>query len=191
MSQAPADPFFPAEKYKLAARTIVGDDGVKRTEKRPIQKSARMVNPAGHVVWVPLFAGPSQTAENDPYKMATVYSKQKLGFLFLNRCPQFEGYDTQRHLPDAVRGRKPCSAGSKGGEISDADPCKCVLETAVARHARQAVAMDKINTNSATRAAEQAAANQAEMLAETRKQNALLAEVVTASVTKPARGKSE
>lgn len=184
MSQAPADPFFPAEKYKQATRTVVGDDGIKRTEKRPIQKSARMVHPGGHVIWLALYAGPSQIAENDPYKMAITYSKQKQGFLFLNRCPQMEGYETQKHLPDSVRGRKPCTEGSKGGPISDTSPCACVVETIKARVASQKVVTDKINASAGDAAIKRAEAAQAEMLAETKKQNALLIDLATAPKNK-------
>ncbi len=189
MSQAAKDPFFEAERYKLAARAIIGEDGVKRVEKRPIQKSARMIHPSGDVVWVPLYAGPSQLAENDPYKMATVFAKQRLGFLFLNRCPQMEGYETQRHLPASLRGRKPCEAGAKGGPISDADPCKCALEVSAIRRGIQSAAMEKINNNEATRAARDAAATQVEMLAETKKQNALLVDLATKNADKPQRNK--
>lgn len=184
MSQAPADPFFPAEKYKQAARPVIGDDGKRRIEKRPIQKSARAVHPDGHITWLVLYAGPAQTAENDPYKMAITYSKQRAGFLFLNRCPQMEGYETQRHLPDSVRGRKPCSEGSNGGPISDASPCSCVIDTIKARSTVQKAATDKINANAGDAAAKRAEALALESLAETKKQNALLIDLATAPKNK-------
>ena len=184
MSQAPADPFFPAEKYKLANRTITGKDGKKRTEKRPIQKSVLALHPDGSVVWFVLYAGPAQLAENDPYRMAIVYSKQKTGFLFLARCPQMEGYDTQQHLPDEVRSRKPCTHGAKGGEISDADPCRCILETQVIRAAEQRRKTERLNSNDQARAAAKVAEQQAEQLAETKKQNALLIDLATAPKNK-------
>lgn len=174
-------PAFDAIKYKQATRTILVD-GKKRIERRPIQKSMRMVDPAGNVSWLPLYGGPSQLAETDPYRVSIEAAKQARGWIPLGQCPQNGGFKIQPHLPDSVKGRKSCSSGAKGGEVSDADPCKCVLDTIAERQAENVARMNELEQK--RHAAEiEAARVQSEMLEETREQNQLLAKLLTKSAT--------
>lgn len=170
-------PAFDAVKYKQAARTIVVD-GKKRIERRPIQKSVRMVDPSGNVSWLPLYGGPSQMGDTDPYRVSIEHAKRRAGWIPLGQCPQNGGYEVQSRLPDHVRGGKPCTAGTKGGVVSDADPCRCVLDTIEARRAENKERMEGLEyalNSTAIKAAEL----QAQMLQETREQNALIAKAMT------------
>lgn len=175
MSDVAKDPTFYAVNYKKHKRTIVRPDGTKGVEKRPIQKSILMVDKAGNVCWTPLYTGPSQFAEEDHYKATILRAKQKAGWFIHAECPQFGGYEVQKHLPAEVRGRKPCEQGAKGGAIDDKNPCKCVLEVIKSRQAENALAMQAIEGQAKT-AAQAQAELQAEMLEEARRTNAMLAE---------------
>jgi hypothetical protein len=134
---------FDAAKAKRATRTILDENGNPVVERRPIQKSALALNPAGHVVWFPFYTGPAQTAQDDPYKTRVTFEKsrwgtgksKKPGFLFLDSCPQTQ-YGGPQNLPESRRGRAPCRVGAKGGPISAQDPCECILEAKLARQAR-------------------------------------------------------
>lgn len=170
-------PAFDAVKYKQATRTIVVD-GQKRIERRPIQKSMRMVDPSGHVSWLPLYGGPAQIGETDPYKVSVEHAKRKLGWIPLGQCPQNGGYDVISKLPDSVKSRKPCVAGAKGGLIGDTDPCQCVLDTIKARQAETAEKMAGLEF-ALNREAIRAAEVQAQVLQETREQNALIAKALS------------
>lgn len=168
-------PVFDAVKYRKHARQI-RVNGEIRTEKRPIQQSAQAVDSSGNVVWLPLYTGPAQHAENDPYRLTTQYEKRRAGFVWLERCPQGDGYETQRHLPDSVRGRPLCREGHKGGPVSKDNPCECVLAVIRERQAANARKMGELEM--AGRTAEQRQQEmQAATLEETRKQNAMLAQL--------------
>lgn len=120
-------PIFDARRYKLHARQIIGPDGRPRTEKRPIVKSALMVDPCGHVCFVPLYGGPSQADSDDQYMMSTLRSKTKKGWVDHDTCPKNSGQNVSRHLPDSVQGGSPCIEGAKPGPVGRTNPCKCVL----------------------------------------------------------------
>ena len=177
---AAKDPAFDAIKYKQHARQIVCPDGKVRTEKRPIVKSARMVDPAGNVCWVPLYAGPMQMSEADPYRVSIQIYKARDGWIGYGECPKNSG--AARHLPDEMRSGGACAAGTKGVpnpenhnrmEPWHGDPCKCVLAIIAARQAVQAKKMLAIQGNAKTVADEQ--------LEETRKLNAALVASLTAA----------
>lgn len=144
MSNDAPPPFFPADRWKRHKRMVTLPDGTRAIEKRPIVKSCKAINKAGHEVWFPLATGPKQDVENDPYGQAIVFAKEKQGTIMKGRCPQGGNYYVQQHLPEEVRGRRVCAQGAKGGPITDANPCQCVIEVARIRQAENAVAMKKL-----------------------------------------------
>ncbi len=168
MNETAADgtPVFDAKKYKLHARQIVGRDGKTRTEKRPITGSRRMVDPAGNVCWVPLYAGPTQFSEGDPYRVSIQIAKAKDGWILYGECPKNSGYTATKHLPEAMRNGPPCTVGSHGEPVSDKDACKCVEAIIKARAETQAKKMKALEGNAKTAAEAQ--------LEETRKLNEAL-----------------
>lgn len=139
-----APPFFPADRWKRHKRMVTLPDGTRAIEKRPIVKSCKAINKAGHEVWFPLATGPKQDVENDPYGQAIVFAKEKQGTIMKGRCPQGGGYYVNQHLPESVKNRRPCVEGAKGGPISDANPCQCVLEVMRIRQEDNAAAMKKL-----------------------------------------------
>lgn len=169
-------PVFDAVKYKQATRTIVVD-GQKRIERRPIQKSIRMVDPSGNIAWLPLYGGPSQTGDTDPYKVSVEYAKRKAGWIPYGQCPQNGGYDIVSKLPDEVKNRRPCTAGKKGGEVSDLDPCTCVLEVIAARRVVNLERMEQLE-NAANRDKIKSVELQQQAIAEQREQTSLIAKAL-------------
>ena len=185
---AARDPVFDARKYKNHARQIVGPDGVTRTERRPIVGSLRMVDPAGFVCWVPLYAGPVQKHEADPYRVSILVAKTKDGWVTYGECPKNGA--GMRHLSDEMRNGLPCRAGSKGipnpengnrVEPWHGDPCKCVLSIIAARQAVHNKKMQSLQGTAKTVADEQ--------LEETRKLNAAIVGALTSNTAKDKAGK--
>lgn len=176
-TNADGDPIFDAKRYKLHARQIIGPDGKARTEKRPITGSRRMVDPAGNVCWVPLYAGPTQNALGDPYRISILIAKQKDGWIAYGECPKNSGYAATKFLPEQMRNGAPCHLGEKGGPVSDQDPCKCVTHVMEQRRAEQKRKMDALEGASKTIADAQ--------LEETRKLNAALVDAMTQMAEKP------
>lgn len=170
-------PVFDAVNYKKHARVVTTADGRKRVDKRPIQKSVQAVDACGNLLWMPLYTGPSQKAENDQYRQSIEHAKRKAGWVIFGRCPQIEGHDVISRLPDAVRGRPMCKVGAKGGPISDQDPCRCMLDLIAARrqeNKERTVALEGQARNNEERAFDM----QGEILKATLEQNARIAKVL-------------
>jgi len=170
-------PAFDARRYKLHARSIVGEDGRTRTEKRPIVKSAYMVDPAGHVCFLPLYGGPSQNDPDDQYMTATLRSKTKAGWVDHDSCPKTSGHNVVKHLPVEVQDGAACNGGAKGGPITRQNPCKCIVALIAHRRTTNASKMRAVEGQARTEAQvshQLAAAN----LEETRKLNQRLADMV-------------
>ena len=112
-------------------RNSINKDGEPVIEKLPTQRSRYMLNPAGHGVWMALHCGSGNRNPNDPIALRIYDEKTREGFLPFDRCPQtLEPDIAQRHLPPAVRSRAACGVGSDGkSQISNANPCKCLIET--------------------------------------------------------------
>jgi len=165
---------FDAANYKRHARQITRKDGTRGIEKRPITKSIRCIDPSGNEAWLPLYSGPAQSAEVDPYRVSIMHAKRKKGWLPYDECPQLAGYATQQLLPDAVRGRKPCTVGANGQPISESNPCQCLVDTSKVRLAETAEINRRRNEVRTTD--ERNLEVQQALLEETRRQNQLLAQ---------------
>ena len=171
------DPIYDARNWKRHARQIVSRDGQTRTEKRPIVKSVLMVDMAGSAHWVSLYTGPMQKHEADPYRVSIMVAKLRDGWLLLGECPKNSG--SARHLPDDQRVGRACTQGSKGGPVSAADPCKCVIAIMAVRAAENAKRMARLEGKGKTLADAQ--------LEETRKLNAAIVNVLTGAKDKAAK----
>lgn len=167
-------PAFDARRYKLHARSIVDDEGRTRTEKRPIVKSAYMVDPSGHVCYLPLYGGPSQNDPDDQYMTATLRSKTKAGWVDHDTCPKTSGHNVVKHLPAAVQSGPACESGAKGGAISRRNPCKCIVALIAHRRGLNAKKMQAVEGQARTEAQVSHQLAQAN-LDETRKLNQQLA----------------
>ena len=167
-------PAFDARRYKLHARAIVDEQGRTRTEKRPIQKSAYMVDPSGHCCYLPLYGGPSQNDPDDQYMTATLRSKTKAGWVDHDSCPKTSGHNVTKHLPASAQDGPPCTRGAKGGDIGRRNPCKCIV--ALIAHRQGVNAAKMLAVEGQARTSEQVSHRlAAENLEETRKLNQQLA----------------
>lgn len=145
-------PIFDANRARRAYRTVTKPDGTVAREKVPIQKSVMAVNPAGHIVRMPLYTGPAQFDEDNPYRRAIEVAKFKANpgrsqgpaFIPYGECPQ-GNHRLHSSLPSNIQGRRPCSTGANGGKVANEDPCACVLATIKERQAKNAAKMAALN----------------------------------------------
>ncbi len=176
-------PVFDAVKYKQHARIVTCADGKKRTEKRPIQKSVLAVDAAGNVLWLPLYTGPAQRHEQDQYRMSIEHAKRKSGWVVHGRCPQGEGYEVVSRLPESVRNRPMCKTAPNGEEVSDKNPCRCMVELIKDRREDNRLRMASIEGTART-SADRAHDMQADILKATLDQNARIAKVLERGIDK-------
>lgn len=177
-----SDPTFHAENYKKYKRTITRPDGTKAVERRPIQASILMLDPAGHICWVPLYCGPSQFEEENNYRQSILKAKRAAGWYATGECPQTGNHAERAKLPDYLTGREICLFGANGGKIDQRNPCACIVEMQMHRQAANDRAMKAIE-GKAQAQAERDREVQREILEQTREQNRLLAAQI-----KPAKG---
>ena len=187
-------PAFDARRYKLHARSVTDEHGRQRTEKRPIVKSAYMVDPSGHVCYLPLYGGPSQNDPDDQYMTATLRSKTKAGWVDHDSCPKTSGHNVTKFLPESAQQGPACVAGAKPGPRGEAapigrqNPCKCIVALIAQRRGLNATKMLAVEGQARTEAQvshQLATAN----LEETRKLNQKLAEALLKD--KPAEKSAE
>jgi hypothetical protein len=102
-------------------------DGDTQVERLPSVRSAKMMNRAGHVVYVSLRNGMGNNGiENDAYGNQILAEKQRKGMVLWGKCLVVHPYPD--HMPEDMRGKSQCRAGKDGGPITGDNPCACMIE---------------------------------------------------------------
>lgn len=119
---------------KAAVRVIVRQlpDGRTVNERIPWQPFLPCVDPAGFVVNIPLHNGGANDGPEEPHRLYVERRARRNGFVRVDVCPQTEGHEVRKHLPQSILGRQPCRTTTTGkpampsGRFPYGHYCKCI-----------------------------------------------------------------
>lgn len=169
-------------------------------EKLPPQITAKVVDPAGNVGFLPLTNGVSLRDRRDPYGVTLLAEKiagrprmlkgTPGGFVPYGKCPQTIE-EVEPFLPRSIRGRPRCVVAADGHEIGDEHACACVEAIIAERQQKTRIATEAFERKmepKINQSAREAAAVQTDVIAKLAEVTTQLASAVSA--IKPPRGKS-